>query len=314
MVLEKIVPEAWLERKPGFGFLLGVGYSLLGILLAAIIFRRDPAIPSVAFTALFLIPLMHRLFRREEEEKSRDRVFTWRRLYQQDKDIFLTYFFVFLGIFIVYSVAASTLPAFQVNTLFREQLGLRAGAGSASSTGFVVSDSSFTLTSSGTPAQTATTNGRVFYLDIFYKILGNNWWVLLATLIVAFLAGEGGIFFVTWNASVWGTVFGVTAHSAALLQGHSSLYLLAIILLIVFPHVFLEIGAYILAGISAGIFSSALGKETLFGGRMKEVTTYCLGILAISLVFLVAGALVETYVLGNNVTYQAIIASSYFGR
>jgi len=324
MVLEKLVPEAWLERKPAYGFLMGMGYSIVGIILGALIFKKDPAIPSVAFTTLFLIPIMHRLFTIEEEEKSKDKTFSWKTLYNQNKDIFWTYMCLFLGIFLIFSVAAATLPAFQVNKLFREQLGLRAGeavatgtapgAGMASATGMVVTDMNFALTPDGQILDKAQGGQTVFFTELFWKILLNNWWVLLATGILALLAGEGGIFFVTWNASVWGTIFGVTARNAAVFSQQNALWLLVIILAIVLPHVFLEIGSYILTGISAGIFSSAIGKEKLFSPTMRTVTLYCLGILLVGIVFLFAGALVETYVLGNNITYQTIIANSYFGR
>lgn len=312
MVLEKLVPEAWLETKPFYGFLLGMGYSVIGIILATLIFQKDPAIPSVAFTTLFLIPMMHKLFKIEEEEKSKDRSFEWRTLYNQNKDIFWTYMCIFFGIFLIFSVAASSLPAFQVNKLFREQLGLRAGA--ASATGMVVSDTSFELSPDGSILKRQGASQSVFYTELFWKILLNNWWVLLATGVLALVAGEGGIFFIAWNASVWGTIFGVTARNAAVFSNQNPLWLLIIILLIVLPHVFLEIGSYILTGISAGIFSSAIGKERFSSPQMREVMLYCLGILCIGLVFLVAGALVETYVLGNNITYQTLIANSYFGR
>lgn len=303
MVLEKLVPEAWLERKPGYGLLLGVGYAVIGIMIAAIIFRKDPAIPSVAFTSLFLIPIVRKIFLLEEIEKSKDRKFNWKTLYAQNKDVFLTYFFIFFGIFIVYSAAATLLPSFQVNKLFREQLGMKAGA----ATGFAVSDLPFNLEEQGQAIVPGSSETVYFHPSLFLKLLSNNWWVLFATLVIALLAGEGGIFFITWNASVWGTAFGVLARNAAIFDNASSLWYLIIVLGIVFPHMFLEIGSYILAGISGSIFSVSLGKEKFSSPKMKYVFLYCSGLLLIALLFLFFGALFETYVLVNNETYQTMI-------
>ena len=310
MVLEKLVPESWLEQKPVYGLLLGIGYSIIGIILASLIFKKDPAIPSVAFTSLFLIPIIRKVFLLEEQEKTRDSKFRWNLLFNQHKDVFFTYFFLFFGIFLVFSVAAAVLPGFQVNKLFREQLGLRAGAATGA---LAISDQTFALNPEH-PLLPGQQRQSVFFVELFWNILKNNWWVFLATLAIGLIAGDGGVFFITWNASVWGTIFGVTARNAAIFHSGSALVYLGIILGIVFPHMFLEIGSYILAGIGAGMFSMSIGEEKFLSEKMNKVIAYSVGLVAIGLLFLVAGAIVETYVLGNNATYQAIIQASYFGQ
>ena len=56
MVLEHLFPEDWLEHKGRYAFILGVVYSVIGIIIATILFPGDPALVAVAFTSLLLLP------------------------------------------------------------------------------------------------------------------------------------------------------------------------------------------------------------------------------------------------------------------
>ncbi|MFC1698107.1 hypothetical protein ACFL1H_07220 [Nanoarchaeota archaeon] len=68
MVFEQIFKPKWLERRPSYAFLLGVIYSIIGILCARLIFPRSTAYLAIAFTAVLLIPSLNKLLEIEEEE------------------------------------------------------------------------------------------------------------------------------------------------------------------------------------------------------------------------------------------------------
>lgn len=288
MVLEHIFPEDWLEKKGRYAFLLGIIYSIIGILLASILFPGDPALVAVAFTSLLLLPELYKIFSIEERKESIEQKVSLSALWRDDIDVVRIYIFLFLGILLVYALGTILLPHMQTNLLFREQLEIRFGQGF---TGQAVSG--------------------IFSSDLFYSLLSNNFLVLIACFIMALLTGDGAIFLITWNASVWGTIFGLTAKNAAVFAGKHPLYFLGIIMLVVFPHMILEAISYFLAAISGSVISKDVILEKFASDRFFEVFGFNLYLLLFGLLFLLLGAIVETFVLENVTIYQEIIKMSF---
>jgi uncharacterized membrane protein SpoIIM required for sporulation len=144
-------------------------------------------------------------------------------------------------------------------------------------------------------------------------LLQNNAFVLGACFFVALLTGDGAIFLITWNASVWGTIFGLTARNAAFFSHEAPVKFFSLILLIVSPHVLLEASAYILAGIAGGLISKGALREGLEGERFVKVFKENALILFLALVCLLLGALVETIVLQKSDLYNQILLLSLRG-
>jgi uncharacterized membrane protein SpoIIM required for sporulation len=285
MVLEHIFPEDWLERKEGYAVFLGIGYSFIGIVLAKVLFPSDPALVSVAFTSILLLPELYKMFSLEEREQGKEERFSIKELIRDNYDFYLVYLNLFLGIMLTYALMALFLPTFELNTLFREQLEFRMG-GSA-------------------------IHGLAIGSDLFWLLLTNNFLVLIACFLVSLFTGDGAIFLITWNASLWGTVFSVTAREAGSATATSPILYFVIIMATVLPHVILEASSYILAAISGGIISKDVLLERFDTERFNRVFFYNFVIFLIALVVLLIGAGVETYVLENSVRYKEIVAASY---
>ena len=115
MVLEHIFPENWLERRGLFAFILGAVYSVIGMLIAKLLFPGDPALVAVAFTSLLLLPELYKIFSIEERKESLEKKVSFRALWRDDADIIRIYIFLFLGILLVYSVGTIILPSFETN-------------------------------------------------------------------------------------------------------------------------------------------------------------------------------------------------------
>lgn len=293
MVLEHIFPEDWLERKGIYAFLLGIGYSIVGVLIASILFPGDPALVAVAFTSMLLLPELYKIFSIEERQESVEQKVSMRNLWRDDIELLRIYVFLFLGIMLVYSVGTILLPELQANNLFREQLEIRLGQGFAGS------------------ATAGAASGLSFSSSLFFALLTNNFLVLMACFILALLAGDGAIFLITWNASVWGTIFGLTAKYASVVSGKHPLYLFGLIMLIVFPHMIIEAISYFLAAISGSVISKDVLLEEFASDRFFEVFGFNLYLLLFGLLFLLLGAIVETFVLENVGIYQEIIQMSF---
>lgn len=293
MVLEHIFPEDWLERKGIYAFLLGVGYSIIGVLIGSILFPGDPALVAVAFTSMLLLPELYKIFSIEERQESLEQRVSLRSIWRNDIEVIRIYIFLFLGIMLVYSIGTILLPELQANNLFREQLEIRFGQGFAGS------------------ATAGSATGEIFSSGLFFVLLTNNFLVLMACFILALLAGDGAIFLISWNASVWGTIFGLTAKNAALFSGQHPLYFFALIMAIVFPHMIIEAISYFLAAISGSVISKDVLLEQFASERFFEVFGFNLYLLLFALLFLLLGAVVETFVLQNISIYQEIIHMSF---
>ena len=131
---------------------------------------------------------------------------------------------------------------------------------------------------------------------------------------MALLTGDGAIFLITWNASVWGTIFGYTAKSASLFSGQNAFYLFGLIILIVFPHMMIEAISYFLAAIAGSVISKDVLLERFASDKFMEVFGFNLYLFLFALIFLLLGAGVETFVLEHVGVYQDIIRQSLLSQ
>ena len=211
-----------------------------------------------------------------EESSEKNAVFHPLRVWQDNKTLLKLYLTIFFGSFFVFAFFALVLPSLSVNFLFKQQLEVLFGVGHA------------------------------FSPSLFMSLLVNNFKVLMLCFLISLVAGNGSIFLIIWNASVWGTIFGVIAKTAAASIAGSPIILFGIILLSVLPHVFLEILSYLLSVISGTVISEALIKEKFGSQEQNTVLISNLLIFVAAVVVLVVAAGIETIVLNNFTTYATI--------
>jgi len=188
MVLEYLYPLKLIERNPTYAFILGLCYSIIGIGIAVIFFPEDPTLVSLAFISLIIYPTVNSLMKQEEEleaEKEDKNVFMF---FRDHNNIFKVYAFLFLGLFIGYAIFSMILPSLAANHLFEAQL---------------------------EPYKKHVGNAIAFDQYTFQGIFSNNLSVMILCFLSAFIIGDGAIFFIAWNASVWGTIFGLEARAVS---------------------------------------------------------------------------------------------------
>ncbi len=288
MVLEHIVPSRLIERKYFYAFSLGLIYSIIGIAIASLLFPADPSLVAIAFTSILLIPSLRKLYNIEEHQAKKNKKFSLKQLWNNENDFIKAYLSILLGVFIIYALFAILLPGVKVNSLFREQIELRGNG--------------------------VNIGGHAFSNSLLKSLLVNNFFVMLASIIMAFLTGDGAIYLLTWNASLWGTVFGVTARNAGIISHTNPFLLFLLILVIVLPHAFLEIMSYICGAIAGGLISNDIELDPGESRKDQFKKTYwkfILAILVFAVIFLVLGALTETFVLTNVSIYEKIIEQSF---
>lgn len=260
MVLEHIFPENWIEKKVRYAFLLGFIYSFIGIFLARLLFGGSSGIASVIFTSLLLIPSLKKLFVHEERIEEKEKKFSIKRLYLDNKHLIHAYVGIFIGVYLAYYVVAflSMYLGGDFVSLFREQLFL----------------------------DPAISGRAAFDSGVFWSILQNNWWVLLSCFLLSLISGDGATFFVVWNASAWAAIFGIRAVAASIVLGSNPVTVALIMEAIALPHTLLEGSAYILAGIAGAVISSdVISKAGNLKKFLSNFVLFGIGIFVIDLIF-----------------------------
>lgn len=283
MVLEQIYSVEVLKEQPKYGFLLGIAYTVFAALFGLMLFGDDPALVIVGVVSMLLMPSLYQISSYYESKAKAHAVGVW-NVIVNNKQFIKVYIYTFFGSFVVFAIFSLFLPSLATNHLFKQQVAVMAGG--------------------------ATAAGGYFSLALFKDLFTHNMFVMTICFLLSLIAGNGAIFMIIWNASVWGTVFGVLGrNTATYLQAHPAI-IFSLIMLSVFPHVLLEISSYIIAVVAGTMISDAMAKEELFSKAFGRVLASNLLLLLCAIGVLAIAMIVETYVLNNFTTYKTIIQLS----
>lgn len=267
MVFEQLFKTTWIEKRPRHAFVMGVLYSLLGIISARLIFGTDPGLMTVAFTSLLLIPSLNILLQDEENVEIREKKLSIHMLVKDHKDIFEIYVFLFLGIFFTYALLSVILPSSSTGYLFKPQLSIGG------------------------------LSGEAFNPSIFTSIVLNNLKVLMVCFLLSLIYGAGSIMFLTWNASVWGSILGFMAQQSAFQLGQNPVTYFIASLVPILPHLITEAVSYFSASIAGGVVSKAVIREDLFSKKFNHILTDALIFVALGFILVVIAAVIEVRLL-----------------
>jgi hypothetical protein len=271
-----------IKEKPYIAFFMGLFYSIIGISVAAWFFRRDPALVTVGLITVLFYPTIRRLILDETALLKTEKMLAKGHI-ERHARLIMIYLLIFLGVLIGYSFFSVMLPALATNSIFDDQMSI------------------YTAYSG---------NAKILDKGTFSMLFSNNITVLILVFATALFIGDGALFILVWNASVWGTVFGALAKASATMGSLNPGILFGIIMTIVLPHVLLEALAYIVAAVSGGVVSRAVLMNKKDWNLVRPLLASAFILFAVSIVILFAGAFVEQYVLVNSKLYQNIIFMS----
>ena len=121
----------------------------------------------------------------------------------------------------------------------------------------------------------------------FVSILGNNFGVMIFTLIFSLIFGAGAIFVLAWNASVISAAIGIfTQYNIAEIPIGLLRYMI---------HGFPEIAAYFIAALAGGIFGTGVVRHGIGDKRFLRVLANVVGLLFIAMVVLLIAGVIEVY-------------------
>jgi hypothetical protein len=122
-------------------------------------------------------------------------------------------------------------------------------------------------------------------------LLFNNVYVMLFFFAVGLPFREGGVIFaVSWNASVWGSLFSVLARRWAESGGPGTLEAYFRVILACTPHMAMEAFSYVLAGFAGVFMSQVLGRYKWDNPIVVSVMRSVAAMLAVAAVLVFIGA------------------------
>ena len=249
MVFESILGAKDVEGHPTLMFVAGFSYTFASVFLALFLHPPTSSVLAIALSALAALPLMLRVV---EFETHILELFP-RSLPSRQMRIIMLYGFLFLGQIAGYVLAYTILPPqyfLAATEVQRTEISIVRGMASTPST--------------------------------FWVILANNLRVYVIGILLSFVYGSGGVFLLSWNASILAALLTEEMRKSGVIRGLS--YALGIL-----PHGVLEFSAYFVGGFLGGFISMAILQEGW--NRDLLLDTIILFLLGIGLIVL--GAWVE---------------------
>jgi len=295
-MLESIISPRTAERNPWDMVVLGFAVSSLAIWIAFLLAPYIPAeqsMLSLAITVIVLAPLLHRILVVEEEKDESEMNTSPLGFVTRHIDVISVYAFLFVGLLASFSFWYMMLPA-DSNTI------------PSSSDTFSLQESAIVGVQqqiSGKAMSTAAEEAiceaeeAAARAETFNRLTANNIKVMIFCFLASFLFGAGGVWLLTWNASVWGVHIGVLAKATFGHMGSFGAYCAG------FPMYSLSLAlwaipeglAYIVAAIAGGIVSVAVSRHHFKSERFWFTLMDAGFLLLISFSLVIVGAYIEHF-------------------
>lgn len=263
--------------------------TIIAIFISVVLFPENPGVFIIVLTTLFLTPYIYKqskisalLFGKKTEVTYKDvsmyqmsvpsKSFSFSKVYYENKDVLTDYLMFFLGIFFTIILFILIMPH-QVSENVFSGSGWSENLIPSKNIGFEHSNK----------------------LSEFKIITVNNLSVLLICFIFALLFPTAGLLIIVWNAVFWGVIFTQYAvvYSSFYNVTFNSIFLPVLVSSI--PHILIEMFGYFFATTSGIILALGIKKNFNNTDKFTMILKYVIVVLAISIIFVVAGSLFEVY-------------------
>jgi uncharacterized membrane protein SpoIIM required for sporulation len=279
-MLERLISSKTAEKKPELMIFIGLLYGSLSMILVHLFFKNDQVLSNfsgllvVLFCVIFSLPYIYFAIRREEKED--EEIYGIYSVWKVHKDAIFAFMFLFLGFVISFSfwniiLKDPNLLNAQIQTYcnINNPGDIEGCVSRYSLTGNIISGSSLDKQSR------------------LILIIGNNFGVMIFTLIFSLIFGAGAIFVLAWNASVISAAISIfTEHNISGIPLGLGRYMI---------HGFPEIAAYFIAALAGGILGIGLVRNGLTNRRFMKVFMNVLFLVLIAMVILLIAGIMEVY-------------------
>jgi uncharacterized membrane protein SpoIIM required for sporulation len=279
-MLESMINPKRAEKGPWKMFFIGLLYASLSLLLVHFLFREDSVLSKfsglivVLFCVMFSLPFMYFIIKNEEREDEEVKGF-W-GVWKTHSDAIYAFMWLFLGFIIAFTFWYIVL---QNQSLLNAQIETYCSINSPGDIDNCIAKYSFT---SKVISASASTNGARFL-----SIVGNNFGVMIFTLIFSLIFGAGAIFVLAWNASVISAAIGIfTRYNITEIPLGLLRYMI---------HGFPEIAAYFITALAGGMFGVGIIRHGVINKKFPRVMMNVIIMLIIAIVILIIAGLIEVY-------------------
>ena len=279
-MLESMINPKRAEKGPWKMLFIGLLYGSLSLILVHFLFKGDSVLSKfsglivVLFCVMFSLPFIYFIIRNEEREDEEIEGF-W-GVWKTHSDAIYAFMWLFLGLIIAFSFWNVIL---QDPNLLNAQIETYCGINSPGSVADCIAKYSFTskiISSSNSVSTSRLTS-----------IIGNNFGVLILTLIFSLIFGAGAIFVLAWNASVISAAIGVfTKYDLKDIPFGLLRYMV---------HGFPEIAAYFITALAGGMFGVGVARHGVGDKKFTKVMIHVGILLLIAVATLIIAALMEVY-------------------
>jgi uncharacterized membrane protein SpoIIM required for sporulation len=268
------------EKGPWKMFFIGLLYASLSLILVHFLFKNDSVLSKfsglivVLFCVMFSLPFMYFIIRQEEQEDEEING-AW-SVWKTHSDAIYAFLWLFLGFIIAFAFWNVIL---QDPKLLNAQIETYCSINSPGSIEDCVAKYSFT---SKTISSSASNNATRFL-----SIIGNNFGVMILTLIFSLIFGAGAIFVLAWNASVISAAIGIfTKYTVQDIPLGLLRYMI---------HGFPEIAAYFTTALAGGMFGIGVIRHGIADKKFMKVLGHVGILLGIAFFVLIIAAVIEVY-------------------
>jgi len=284
MVLELITNIQKIRHRASYIFLEAIIITIISIFFAYTLFPEKYVSTAImGFITIGFVPIFNRLYSYSSYVYNYNKNF-----FQRHKRMMWLLFYFFMGVFVGFILVYFIAPSNVSNSILSSQF----------SEIHAISNLSNSLTGQ---VSGSIVSGNNFW-NVFFLIFKNNITVMSGAILLSFIYGAGGLLLIAWNASILSAVIikdmimsfaGLPSHSLwFVLVGlyHSLLTFISYL-----PHGFFEILSYFLASVAGAMLARDLFKG-LFSTSFKwKAAGDFLLMFLFAVLFLVIGALIETY-------------------
>ncbi|MEK6891531.1 MAG: stage II sporulation protein M [Nanoarchaeota archaeon] len=279
-MFEMILNPKRSERRPWELLFVGFFYATISILLVHWIFSGDPVLSKysgiliVTFSVMLSMPYVYYTIKLEEYKDLH--IQGKFRLLEEHWKAIATFLFLFIGFIIAFSSWYIILGSPD---------NLRAQIETYCSINYRESFSNC-VTQHGITQSNVT--GFSTSLSFFSSIFMNNLYVLMFAIIFSLIFGAGGIFILTWNASV--------IAAAMVIFSKSELINLPLSLARYMIHGLPEIAAYFIGTLAGGIIGISIIKKEFKTDKFWAILSDALLLIISAVIILLAAAAIEVFI------------------
>jgi uncharacterized membrane protein SpoIIM required for sporulation len=279
-MLESLINPKKAEKWPWKMFFVGILYASVSLLLAHFLFSNDAVLSKasglivVLFCVMFSIPFMYFIIRNEEKED--EEVNTFWDVWKVHSDAIYAFMWLFLGFIVAFSFWSILL---QNPSLLNSQIETYCNINSPGDIDECISR--YSMTSKVISASALSSSSRLL------SIIGNNFGVMIFTLIFSLIFGAGAIFVLAWNASVISAAIGIfTEYKLTEIPLGILRYMI---------HGFPEIAAYFITALAGGILGVGVVRHGIGNKKFTKVLLNVLVLMGIGVIVLLIAAVIEVY-------------------